>query len=235
MDYSYLKENTERVRERIRQAAVAAGRNPDEIMLLAAVKYADAGEINYLHRHCGIDNIGENRVQQMLGRWEELQREGLNVHFIGNLQTNKVKYIADKVCMIHSLDSGKLAAEIERQAAKHNCIIDVLVEINSGYEENKAGVLPEEAETLCKKLVLYPHIRLRGFMTMGPVCSGYEEYCKYFRKTYDLIVDIWEKKLHNIERPIISMGMSESIEAAVACGSTCIRVGRILFEKPNST
>ena len=96
-------------------------------------------------------------------------------------------------------------------------------------------MLPEEAEALCRKIIQYPHIRLRGFMTMGPICAGYEEYCKYFRETYDLIVDIWEKKLHNIERPIISMGMSESIEAAVACGSTCVRVGRILFEKPNST
>ncbi|HOA84542.1 MAG: YggS family pyridoxal phosphate-dependent enzyme [Clostridiales bacterium] len=235
MDYSYLKANVERVRERIKKAAEAAGRNPDEIMLLAAVKYADSGEINYLHQHCGIDHIGENRVQQLMERWESLDRCGLNVHFIGSLQRNKVKYIADKVSMIHSLDSEKLAAEIDRQAAKHNRMIDVLVEINSGYEENKGGVLPEEAETLCRSLSQYPHIRLRGFMTMGPVCAGYEEYCKYFRATYDLIVDIWEKKLHNIERPFISMGMSESIEAAVACGSTCVRVGRILFEKPDTT
>ena len=151
MDYSYLKKNTENVRERIKKAAEAAGRNPDEVMLLAAVKYADAGEINYLHRHCGIDNIGENRAQQLLGRWEALDRKGLSIHFIGSLQTNKVKYIADKVSMIHSLDSDKLAAEIDRQAAKHNRIIDVLVEINSGYEESKSGCCPRRPKRSVEK------------------------------------------------------------------------------------
>ncbi len=231
MDYTYLDRNIKKIREEISAAALAAGRSPDDITLLAAVKYADAGEINYLHRHCGIHDVGENRVQQMLGRWDSIEREGLRIHFIGTLQTNKVKYIADRVSMIHSLDSEKLAREIDRQAAMHSRIIDVLVEINSGAEESKSGVLPEEAAEFCLGLDKYPNIKLRGFMTMAPICKDDAERCKYFGQTYDLIVDIWEKKLHNIERPVISMGMSESFGAAIACGSTCVRVGRALFEK----
>ncbi len=231
MDYTYLEKNTAKIREEIKAAAIKAGRNPDDITLLAAVKYAGTDEINYLHRHCGVNDIGENRVQQLLEHWEKLDRDGLSVHFIGSLQTNKVKYIADKVSMIHSLDSEKLAAEIDRQAAKHGRIIDVLVEINSGREESKSGVLPEKAEELCLKISEYPHIRLCGFMTMAPKCENDAERRKYFSETYHLIIDIWQKKLHNIKRPVVSMGMSESFEAAVAEGSTCVRIGRALFVK----
>jgi pyridoxal phosphate enzyme (YggS family) len=133
--------------------------------------------------------------------------------------------------MIHSVDSEKLAAEINRQAAKFGRVIDVLVEINSGREESKTGVLPEEAEALCIKIRDYPNIHLCGFMTMAPKCENDDDRSKYFRETSQLIIDIWEKKLHNIERPVISMGMSESFETAVRNGSTCVRIGRALFVK----
>ncbi len=231
MDFTYLERNTARIREQIKAAAISAGRDPGEITLVAAVKYAETDEINYLHQNCGVRDIGENRVQQLLEHWEKLDKTGLNIHFIGSLQTNKVKYIADKVSMIHSLDSEKLAAEINKQAAKVGRVIDVLVEINSGREESKTGVLPEEAEALCLKIKDYPNIRLCGFMTMAPKCENDGERSKYFSETVQLIIDIWEKKLHNIERPVISMGMSESFAAAVASGSTCVRIGRALFEK----
>ena len=232
MDFEYIRRNTENIRSRIAEAESAAGRETGSVMLLAAVKYAEAEEIEFLCGQMGVTDIGENRVQQLLAHYEALsERENINWHFIGTLQTNKVKYIIDKVCMIHSLDSLKLAAEIDRQAKKHGRIMDVLVEINSGEEENKSGVMPADAEQLCSELGAFENIRLRGFMTMAPKCEKKEEYLKYFQQTYAEVLDIWTKKLHNIDRPIISMGMSESFPEAIACGSDIVRIGRSLFVK----
>lgn len=229
MELSHIDRNVAEVRRRIAQAAEASGRDAEDITLMAAVKYVDIDSINYLITHCGVRDIGENRVQQLTERWDKLERDDVRVHFIGSLQTNKVKYIVDKVCMIHSVDSLRLAQEIQKQCEKRDIIMDVLVEINSGREENKTGVLPEEAEVLCLEIAKMPNLRLRGFMTMAPKCQNDAEYEKYFNETYNLIIDIWKKKLYNIERPIISMGMSGSFEAAVRCGSTCVRVGSLLF------
>ena len=235
-DLSYMDRNLAEIRARM---DAACRRRPlalaeDEVTLLAAIKYTDAEHVNYLHRSLGVTDVGENRVQQLLERWDALDKEGLRVHFIGKLQSNKVKYIIDKVCMIHSLDSPSLAREIERQGAKHGIVMDVLVEINSGKEENKSGLDPGEVEAFCKSLVEYPHIRLRGFMTMAPRCEGAEEYRKYFRATYEQCMDIWYKKLCLEGKPIVSMGMSESFEPAIEEGSTIVRVGRALFAEPNA-
>ena len=227
MDLSYMDRNVARIRERIETAKSRGGK--DDVMLLAAIKYTDAPHVNYLHRVLGVHDVGENRVQQLLERWDALDREGLRVHFIGTLQSNKVKYIIDKVCMIHSLDSESLAREIERQAAKRDLCMDVLVEINSGREENKSGLCPDEAATFCAGLSQYPHIRLRGFMTMAPKCEKNEEYRKYFQETSQLCLDIWQKKLHNIGRPLLSMGMSDSFEVAIEEGADIVRIGRALF------
>ena len=232
-DLSYMNNNLALIRERIESAKARRERGDGDVTLLAAIKYTDAAHVNYLHRVLGVDDVGENRVQQLLERWDALDREGLRVHFIGTLQSNKVKYIIDKVCMIHSLDSHSLAREIERQAAKRELIMDVLVEINCGYEESKSGLKPEEAEEFCLSLAQYPHIRLRGFMTMAPRCDNTEAYRKYFQKTYQQCLDIWHKKLHNIDRPIISMGMSQSYEVAIEEGATVVRIGRALFAPPN--
>jgi pyridoxal phosphate enzyme (YggS family) len=198
---------------------------------VAAIKYTDAEHVNYLHRVLGVHDVGENRVQQLLERWDALDREGLRIHFIGTLQRNKVKYIIDKVCMIHSLDSLSLAAEIEKQAAKHGIVMDVLAEINSGCEENKSGLYPEEVAAFCEELSQFSHVRLRGFMTMAPKCEKNEDYRKYFQKTYQQCLDIWQKKLHNIGEPILSMGMSESFEAAIEEGADIVRIGRALFQE----
>ena len=230
VDYSYVRENVARIRDKIAAAKACAGRE-DDVLLLAAIKSADVGEVNYIHGELGIRDVGENRVQQLLERYDALNKEGLNIHFIGKLQTNKVKYIIDKVCMIHSLDSLKLAAEIDKQAKKHGLVMDVLVEINSGEEENKSGIMPSEAESFCEALREFSGLRLRGFMTMAPKCEEKDEYNKYFSQTYKLVLDIWTKKLHNIDRPIVSMGMSESFEEAIACGSNLVRVGRSMFLK----
>lgn len=229
--YAYIEKNTTEIRKKIAAAAEACGRSVDDISIIAAVKYADAEEVNYLHSVCGINEIGENRVQQLLERYDALNKNDLKIHFIGKLQTNKVKYIVDKVDMIHSLDSEKLAAEINARCEKIGKTMDVLCEINSGREENKSGVMPEDAEGFCLLLKKYGNLRLRGFMTMAPVCEKKEDYSKFFSETVDLVLDIWHKKLHNIERPVISMGMSDSFEMAIASGSTAVRVGRGLFVK----
>ena len=230
MDLSYIDKNVADVRERISIAAKESGRE-SEVLLLAAIKSADVDEINHLHKVLGINDVGENRVQQLLERYELIKDDTLRVHFIGTLQTNKVKYIIDKVEMIHSLDSLKLAREIDRQAKKIGRVIDVLVEINCGREENKSGIMPEDAEAFCREIEQFDSINLRGFMTMAPKCEKKEDYRKYFSETYKLVLDIWTKKLHNIGRPIISMGMSESFEEAVREGSDIVRVGRGLFLK----
>ncbi len=230
MDFSYLDRNTERVRAKMAAAARAAGRE-DNVTLLAAVKSGEVEEINYLHRACGIDDIGENRVQQLLSRYDALDKDGLRIHFIGSLQTNKVKYIIDKVYMIHSLDSLRLAAEIDKRAREKGIVMRVLAEVNSGREENKGGLLPEELEEFCLALRAYPNICLCGFMTMAPKLEKKSDYVKYFTEFYQLGVDIWTKKLDNKESPVISMGMSESYEEAIASGATVVRVGRTLFEK----
>ena len=231
--FAYMDRNVAQVRARIRAAAERAGRG-DDVGLIAAVKYTDAPHIAELAR-LGVRDLGENRVQQLLEHWEALDRAGLRFHFIGTLQTNKVKYIADKVCMIHSLDSLRLAGEIERQMQKLGRRMDVLVEINSGQEPNKSGLLPAEAPGFCAALGQFPHLRLRGLMTMAPKCEKKEDYRKFFRETYRLGLDIWQKKLHNnIDRPLFSMGMSESFETAIEEGADLVRVGRALFADPGA-
>lgn len=232
-DMHYMDRNLAAIRTRIRETEEESReRFPDRdgVTLLAAVKYADTEQLRYLTEVLGIRDVGENRVQQMLEHWEALpDRENLRFHFIGTLQKNKVKYIIDKVAMIHSLDSLSLAREIEKQAAKRDRTVDVLCEINCGREESKSGLMPEEAEDFCLSLAEFPHLRLRGFMTMAPKCEKNEEYRKYFQETSQLCLDIWQKKLHNIGRPVLSMGMSGSFEAAILEGADVVRIGRSLF------
>ena len=221
-----LRARVENIRARMRAAGDTGG-----VTLMAAVKYASPEQIDALIEHCGVCDIGENRVQQLLEHYEAMQQKArANIHFIGSLQTNKVKYIADKVCMIHSLDSYRLAQEIEKQCAKIGKVMDVLVEINSGREENKGGIFPEDVADFCLSLRDFSHLRLRGFMTMAPKCEKIEEYRKFFAETYQNALDIWQKKLDNIGgTPILSMGMSASFEAAIMEGATMVRVGGALF------
>ena len=232
MSFDYIKSNVDRIRTEIADAEIAAGRERGSVLMVAAVKYADVGEIDALCRESGVRDLGENRVQQLLEHYEGLEySKDLNWHFIGTLQTNKVKYIIDKVCMIHSLDSERLAAEIDKQAKKHGIVMDVLVEVNSGEEESKSGLLPREVEEFCLGLSKYGNIKLRGFMTMAPKCEEKAEYLKFFQQTYAEVLDIWTKKLHNIDRPIISMGMSDSYREAIVSGADIVRIGRSLFIK----
>jgi pyridoxal phosphate enzyme (YggS family) len=228
LEQQALCHRVQAVRERMRQAGDCG-----QVTLLAAVKYATPEQIDTLITHCGVRQIGENRVQQLLEHYAALSdaaRAAARFHLIGSLQTNKVKYIVDKVCMIHSLDSYRLAQEIEKQCAKQGRIMDVLVEINSGREENKGGLFPEDVAPFCQSLGEFSHLKLRGFMTMAPKCEKNEDYRKFFKETYQNALDIWTKKLDNIEgAPIMSMGMSDSFEAAIMEGATIVRVGGALF------
>ncbi len=227
--FAYIDENLERIR---RAAAEAAASSPygQAYDILLATKYATAEEINYAHR-AGICKIGENRVQSLLEKYDKLDKD-LDIHFIGSLQRNKVKYIVDKVSMIESLDSIELAQEIEKQAAKHGKVMDCLIEINIGDEAAKGGIPKEEALRFADAVSAFEHIRLCGIMTMAPKCAEIDEYRKYFRESYHIFIDICEKKLHNVSRCTLSMGMSDSFPAALAEGANLIRVGRAAFQKP---
>ena len=220
-----IAESLSDVKERI-AAAKAPGQ---EVTLLLATKTVPAEAINYATRELGVTDIGENRVQELLEKYDGLEKENVNIHFIGSLQTNKVKYIIDKVCMIHSVDSLKLAAEIDRQAKKHNKVMDVLVEINIGEEDQKGGIAPSELEEFLDKLTAFENIRVRGLMTIAPFWCEKSDYQKYFTKTYQFFIDILPKKIHNIYKPVLSMGMSDSFETAVECGSTLVRLGTVVF------
>ncbi len=230
MDYSYLDRNVAGVRKKI-EYAVSESEAHKQPTMVAAVKYADIGEINYLCNELGVTDIGENRVQQLLEHYDGLENKDVNIHFIGTLQTNKVKYIVDKVCMIHSVDSYKLACEIDKQAAKRGVCMDILLEINSGEEESKSGVLPSDASALAKQIVSLANIRLRGFMTMAPRCEKKEDYLKFFSQTRESSCQIWREELGFVGEPLLSMGMSESFSEAIASGADMVRIGRCLFVK----
>ena len=223
-----LKENVESVLDNIEKYR-DKGLYKKKVTLLAATKTVPALVINYVTQQLGVKDIGENRVQELLDKYEDLDLTGVKLHFIGKLQTNKVKYIIDKVDMIHSLDSLKLAKEIDLRAKKIGKVMDVLVEINSGREENKSGIFPEEAVEFLEKLVEFENIRVKGFMTIAPVCAEKEDYRKYFRETYSIFIDNLQNKHHNIDVEFLSMGMTDSYSIAIEEGSDIVRIGSAIF------
>ncbi len=225
---SILKNNVNSVRERIKKTHEVSNKQ-DSVTFLAATKTVPAEVINYVTQELGIKDIGENRVQELIDKYDKLDLNGVKLHFIGKLQTNKVKYIIDKVDMIHSVDSIKLAKEIDTRAKKINKTMDVLVEINSGREENKSGILPEEVDSFLEELSRFDNIRVRGLMTIAPVCAEKEDYRKYFRETYSFFIDNLQNKYHNICMDFMSMGMTDSFEVAIEEGSNIVRVGSAVF------
>lgn len=218
MDYPEIKQRIDEIRKEAGSAD-----------LLLATKTVDCDRIEYAVKECGVKYIGENRVQELLEKYERLKDLPCEIHFIGTLQKNKVKYIIDKVSLIHSVGSLSLCEEIERQAAKHGLIMNVLCEVNIGEEESKSGFLPEQVPDAFEKMLSYPHIRPLGLMTMAPVCQNKSDYLKYFTKTYRLFIDNCIKKVDNRYKPVLSMGMSDSYREAVSCGSTMIRIGSAVF------
>ena len=224
---SYIAENLTQVCREIAAAERSACRE-GRTQMLAAVKYGSDEELRALLQ-AGVTRVGENRVQQLLDHWPLFAEAGTEVHFIGSLQTNKVKYIIDKVKMIHSVDSLRLADEIHRRASAKGLVMDVLVEINGAREEAKSGVLPEDARALCAAITAMSGLRLRGFMTMGPRFDGAEGYRNYFASVKEIGDGIWQE-LGLREAPVYSMGMSESVVPAILAGADVVRVGRRLFQ-----
>jgi pyridoxal phosphate enzyme (YggS family) len=191
----------------------------------------DCDRIEYAVKECGVKYIGENRVQELLEKYDRIKALPCEIHFIGTLQKNKVKYIIDKVSLIHSVGSISLCEEIDKQAGKRGIVMNVLCEVNIGCEENKSGFLPDEVPEAYEKMCSFTHVNPIGMMTMAPVCQNKSDYLKYFTKTYRLFIDNCTKKVDNIYKPVLSMGMSDSYREAVRCGSTMIRVGSAVFGK----
>ena len=228
-DYGYISENIENIRKNIDAACKRSGRDPKDVLLLAVSKTVDVDRIK-VAVDCGLNSLGENRVQEIMEKYEPMG-ENVKWHLIGHLQTNKVKYIIDKVELIHSVESIKLAEEINKQAKKHNLVMDVLVEVNMADEESKFGVKPEETEGFIRELALMDNIRVRGLMTVAPNVENGEENRVYFRNMKQLLVDINAKNINNINMDILSMGMTGDYETAVEEGATIVRVGTGIFGK----
>lgn len=220
--------NYKTIKSRIEESAIKAGRNPDDVRLMAVTKTVESVYINKA-LELGADLIGENRVQEYLGKRDELKLDGVEKHLIGHLQTNKVKQIVGEVDMIESVDSVKLAKEISRVSANKGITTDILIEVNVGREESKSGIYLEGLEELLLEIAQMPNIRINGLMTIPPICDSVSEVSEYFSAMQKTFIDIKDKKLDNINMNILSMGMSGDFEAAVANGSNIVRVGSAIF------
>ena len=219
-----VRNNVADIRRRVEQAALSCGRDPKDIAIMAVTKTVEPPAINEAIRQ-GLTLLGENKVQEYLDKRE--QYLPATVHFIGNLQTNKVKYIIDKVAMIESVSSEKLAQEIEKQAEKHNLVMPVLLEVNIGGEETKGGFSPDELYQLLPKLAEMKHLSVQGLMCIPPV----ENAEQFLARMEQIFIDIREKNIHNISMSVLSMGMTGDFEAAIRHGSTLVRIGTGLFGK----
>lgn len=226
--FSDIDHNIETIRERIYKAAVSAGRNPDEVTLMAVTKTVDPIFINRAIEN-GITLIGENKVQEFLSKKPFLKLDTCEAHLIGHLQTNKVKQIVSEVSMIQSLDSLKLAKEISKRSTEKGIVTPCLVEVNIGQEESKTGLELAGLEELLSEVALLDGICVKGLMTIPPICDDEKELDKYFLKMHKIFVDIKSKKIDNIDMSVLSMGMSSDYESAVRNGSTLVRVGSSIF------
>ncbi len=223
-------QNYKIITENIARAAAKVGKKPDDIILLAATKTVDVQVINHAVKS-GIDYIGENRVQEFLSKYDSYAP--VHKHFIGHLQTNKVKDIIDKVELIHSVHSYKLAEEISKQALKRNIKMNILLEINIGNEESKSGFLYEEAVEAAQKIAKLDGVFVKGLMAIPPICEKAQENRQYFAKMKKLFIDISDKKIDNSSMDILSMGMSDDYEAAILEGANMVRLGTALFGRRN--
>ena len=218
--------------ENIAKAAESVGKTAEDIIFLAATKTVDADTINHAIS-LGLRYIGENRVQELLSKYDSYDLDRASLQFIGHLQTNKVRQIVGKVDLIQSVDSVKLAKEISRCSEKQGITTDILVEVNVGREENKSGVLPEALDDLLYRIAEIPNIQVRGLMTIPPICGLPQENCKFFDYMHDIFIDIGSKNIDNISMDILSMGMSDDYQEAIKCGANMVRVGSALFGARN--
>ena len=223
-----IAENVAAIKADIAQAALACGRDPREILLCAATKMNDADAARQAIA-AGVDCCGENRVQELTAKQADNAYEGAPVHFIGHLQTNKVKQVVGKVDLIQSIDRMKLLQAVQAEAEKQGILQDILLEINIGDEASKSGFAPEDILPLAEKMGEYPNLRLRGLMAIPPICEKSGDNDKFFQKIRNLAVDITAKKYDNVSMDFLSMGMSGDYADAIRCGSTMIRVGTAIF------
>lgn len=223
-------QNYAEIKENIKRAAEKSGRSEKDIILLAATKTVSTQIINHAIES-GVDYIGENKVQEFLSKYDALKP--CHRHFIGHLQTNKVKDIVDKVELIHSVDSVRLAKEISKQSAKHGKTMDILLEVNIGNEESKSGFSPEEVCGAAEEIAKLPNICIRGLMAIPPVIEDEDGNDKYFIKMNKLFIDIGTKKIDNSNIDILSMGMSDDYESAIRHGANLVRIGTALFGRRN--
>ena len=223
-----IAENIAKIRAQMNEAAIAAGRDPKEILLCAATKMNDADAVRAAIA-AGVDVCGENRVQELTQKMSEHAYDGAPVHFIGHLQTNKVKQVVGKVDLIQSVDSLRLLEAIQNEAARQNIRQDILLEVNIGQEESKSGFSADEILPLVEHFSKYPNICLRGLMAIPPISQNSGDNRKFFQKMCSLAVDITTKNVDNICVDILSMGMSDDYADAIACGSTMVRIGTAIF------
>ena len=225
-----IEENLNSVKERIAKAAVRAGRSPKDISLIAVTKTHGADMINEAIDK-GVSDIGENKPQEVRDKFEYV-KSGVRWHLIGHLQTNKVKYIIDKVCLIHSVDSIHLMEEIDRQARKYGKIMDVLIQVNISGEESKSGIEPGELDALLKKAGELDSLRVKGLMTIAPIEGDASVHFKNMKALFD---EYKEKSYPHVSMEELSMGMSGDFEKAIECGATMVRVGSAIFGKRDYT
>ena len=224
-----LEENIARVKANMARAALEAGRDPAEITLVAATKVQSSDTIRAAIA-AGIAVCGENRVQELTAHLDDYAYDGAKIHFIGHLQTNKVRFVVGRVDLIESVDSPRLLEAVERQAAKLNLIQDILLEVNIGREESKGGCLPEDLPALARQAMDLPHVRLRGLMAIPPAAAEPGDNRRFFAATRQLFVDIRSQIGDNdTDIDCLSMGMSGDYEDAIREGATLVRVGTALF------
>lgn len=223
----FLKENLEQVEKNIASACERAGRKREEVTLIAVSKTKPAAMLEAVYQ-AGIREFGENKVQELCEKYELLP-DDIHWHMIGHLQRNKVKQVISKAALIHSLDSMRLAEQIEAEAARLGCIVPVLIEVNAAQEESKYGLAIEEVEEFVRKVAAFPHISIKGLMTIAPFVENPEDNRIYFRNLKQLSVDINRKNIDNVGMDILSMGMTNDYEIAIEEGATHIRVGTGIF------
>lgn len=223
---STIETNLQKVRSELAEAAKKAGKQPQDITLVAVTKTHPPEMINEAI-DCGVTDIGENKVQEILEKYDHVKP--VRWHLIGHLQTNKVKYIIDKVSMIHSVDSIKLMDEIERQAAKHDLCMDILIQVNVSGEESKFGIAPAELEGLLEHAGTLSHVRVCGLMTIMPKVDNNVTNTLHFVDINNIYIDIAEKKYHNVTMRYLSAGMSGDYAFAIGYGANMVRVGSAIF------
>lgn len=227
-----IAENIARIRSQMNEAALAAGRDPASVQLCAATKMNDADAVRQAIA-AGVDCCGENKVQELTKKLSEDAYRGKPVHFIGHLQTNKVRQVVGKVDLIQSVDSLRLLTAINKEACTQGICQKVLLEINIANEAAKTGFQYGEILPFLEHIGDYPNISVQGLMAIPPICSNPGDNQKYFQKIMELSVDIRGKKYDNVSIECISMGMSDDFANAIACGSTMVRIGTAIFGARN--